>query len=121
MLRRAGARGRARCALVAHPAVIAVLERQPDWLEALARAGRRRGRLARRPALAMSGGHAETSLNAKPCPLCGKPPSAEHAPFCRRGCRDRDLLKWLGDGYRIARPAGRRAGLDGLDSDEGDG
>ena len=38
------------------------------------------------------------------CPLCGEPASAEHTPFCGRGCKDRDLLKWLGEGYRI--PAG---------------
>ena len=25
----------------------------------------------------------------------------EHAPFCGRGCKDRDLLQWLSDGYRI--------------------
>ncbi|MEO5808823.1 MAG: DNA gyrase inhibitor YacG [Sphingomicrobium sp.] len=53
----------------------------------------------------------------KPCPLCGKPPSPEHAPFCGRGCKDRDLLKWLGEGYRIAGPPAQG---DGLDSD-GDG
>ena len=38
------------------------------------------------------------------CPLCGEPASDEHTPFCGRGCKDRDLLKWLGEGYRI--PAG---------------
>ncbi len=57
----------------------------------------------------------------KPCPLCGKkPPSDEHTPFCSRGCKDRDLLKWLGDGYRIAGPPADSDGLDsdGLDSDE---
>ncbi|MGN6154206.1 MAG: DNA gyrase inhibitor YacG [Sphingomicrobium sp.] len=40
----------------------------------------------------------------KPCPICGKPPSSDHAPFCSRGCKDRDLLKWLGEGYRIPGP-----------------
>jgi endogenous inhibitor of DNA gyrase (YacG/DUF329 family) len=40
----------------------------------------------------------------KPCPLCGKPPVTDHAPFCSRGCKDRDLLKWLGEGYRIPGP-----------------
>ena len=25
----------------------------------------------------------------------------EHLPFCSPRCRDRDLLKWLGDGYAI--------------------
>lgn len=35
------------------------------------------------------------------CPLCGKPTDARHKPFCSQGCRDRDLLNWLGDGYRL--------------------
>ena len=55
---------------------------------------------------------------AKPCPLCDKPPREEHAPFCSRGCKDRDLLKWLSEGYRIAGPAVDQAGVD---SEEGDG
>jgi endogenous inhibitor of DNA gyrase (YacG/DUF329 family) len=57
----------------------------------------------------------------KPCPLCGKLPSPEHAPFCSRGCKDRDLLKWLGEGYRIPGPPADEDALDseGLDSDGG--
>lgn len=39
------------------------------------------------------------------CPLCNQPATAAHAPFCSQGCRDRDLLNWLGDGYRIPGPA----------------
>jgi endogenous inhibitor of DNA gyrase (YacG/DUF329 family) len=27
-----------------------------------------------------------------------------HHPFCSQGCRDRDLLAWLGDGYAIPGP-----------------
>ena len=46
----------------------------------------------------------KASEKPKKCPLCGKPVHAEHAPFCSRGCKDRDLLKWLGEGYRIAGP-----------------
>lgn len=38
------------------------------------------------------------------CPLCGKPAAAGTRPFCSQGCRDRDLLNWLGDAYRV--PAG---------------
>ena len=45
----------------------------------------------------------QTSRRHK-CPLCGKPALAPHAPFCSQGCRDRDLLKWLGEGYRIPGP-----------------
>ncbi len=48
----------------------------------------------------------------KPCPFCGQPPSPEHEPFCSRGCKDRDLLKWLGDGYRIPGSPVDPAGLD---------
>ncbi len=38
------------------------------------------------------------------CPICGKPSAPAHKPFCSRGCVDRDLLQWLGEGYRL--PAG---------------
>lgn len=44
-------------------------------------------------------------MSAPRCPACGKPASSEQAPFCSAGCKDRDLLKWLGDGYRIPGPA----------------
>ena len=51
----------------------------------------------------------------KDCPICGKPPPPDFAPFCSRGCKDRDLLKWLGDGYAIPGPP---ADPNGLDSNE---
>jgi uncharacterized protein len=35
------------------------------------------------------------------CPVCGKPTDTEFKPFCSCGCKDRDLLQWLGEGYRI--------------------
>ena len=35
------------------------------------------------------------------CPLCGNPRVPEFKPFCSRGCRDRDLLTWFGEGYRV--------------------
>lgn len=60
-----------------------------------------------------------------PCPICGKPPSATHAPFCSQGCRDRDLLQWLGEGYRLpVTPSAedeserRPAGLDSAENDD---
>jgi hypothetical protein len=52
------------------------------------------------------------------CPLCGKPATAEFAPFCSRGCKDRDLLKWLGEGYRIPGPP---ADPERVDSESDDG
>jgi uncharacterized protein len=42
-----------------------------------------------------------SSPRADACPICGKPGIPEHAPFCSQGCRDRDLLQWLGEGYRV--------------------
>lgn len=57
---------------------------------------------------------------AKGCPVCGKPSAAELGPFCSQGCRDRDLLQWLGEGYRVAGPPADEQGaeidIDGLDS-----
>ena len=46
------------------------------------------------------------------CPLCGKPALPAHTPFCSRGCRDRDLLAWLGEGYRVPGPPADPEGLD---------
>lgn len=40
----------------------------------------------------------------KLCPICKKPRSEEHAPFCSLRCRDRDLVRWFGDGYAVPGP-----------------
>lgn len=57
----------------------------------------------------------------KGCPLCGQPTAAPFGPFCSQGCRDRDLLRWLGEGYRVPGPAtdaqGGEIDADGLDSE----
>jgi len=42
------------------------------------------------------------------CPICGKPRSTEFTPFCSSRCRDRDLLRWLDEGYSIAGPPADR-------------
>jgi endogenous inhibitor of DNA gyrase (YacG/DUF329 family) len=44
-----------------------------------------------------------TSATRK-CPICRKPRSEEHSPFCSTRCRDRDLLQWLEDGYALPGP-----------------
>ncbi|MEA3263567.1 MAG: DNA gyrase inhibitor YacG [Pseudomonadota bacterium] len=53
-----------------------------------------------------------TSSAVRKCPLCGKPRSAEHAPFCSTRCKDRDLMRWLDDGYALPGPPA-------LDEEEG--
>lgn len=35
----------------------------------------------------------------KRCPICGKPRSEAHTPFCSTRCKDRDLVQWLQGGY----------------------
>lgn len=40
-------------------------------------------------------------MSAERCPVCKKPTDPAHRPFCSRGCKDRDLLQWLDEGYRI--------------------
>ena len=59
-------------------------------------------------------------IRPKDCPICGKAPSVTHKPFCSQGCRDRDLLNWLGDGYRLPGESAdpdAPGGDDGLDSE----
>ncbi len=35
------------------------------------------------------------------CPICGRPASARHRPFCSARCADVDLGRWLGGQYRV--------------------
>ena len=41
------------------------------------------------------------AFSSRKCPICGKPRSADHTPFCSPRCRDRDLMQWFGEGYAI--------------------
>ena len=50
------------------------------------------------------------------CPICGKQVQDEFNPFCSRGCKDRDLLQWLGEGYRVPGEAADPDALSGLDT-----
>jgi hypothetical protein len=59
LLRRAAAEGPGALRLATHPAVIAVLERKPEWTEALARQVGGAVGLRADPAIPMSGGYAE--------------------------------------------------------------
>ena len=61
LLRRAATEKPGAKRLVAHPAVIAVLEQRPDWLDALARQIGGNVGLRGDAALPMSGGYAENA------------------------------------------------------------
>ncbi|PZU56530.1 MAG: DNA gyrase inhibitor YacG [Sphingobium sp.] len=51
-----------------------------------------------------------SNKSASACPVCGRPQVAENRPFCSTACRDRDLLQWLGEGYRVPGPPQEQAG-----------
>lgn len=55
----------------------------------------------------------ERSARARRCPLCGKPRDEAYKPFCSRGCRDRDLNAWFGEGYRVPVDQAPDGGADG--------
>ncbi|MDF8332503.1 DNA gyrase inhibitor YacG [Novosphingobium cyanobacteriorum] len=38
------------------------------------------------------------------CPICNKPRVEAHSPFCSTRCRDRDLVRWLDEGYAVPGP-----------------
>ncbi len=62
------------------------------------------------------------SPKASICPVCGAPTAPETRPFCGPRCRDRDLLQWLGEGYRVpGAPASadmQKSDDSGLDSSD---
>ena len=35
------------------------------------------------------------------CPICRKPTVHEFRPFCSRACRDRDLINWANETYKV--------------------
>ena len=37
----------------------------------------------------------------RPCPVCGKPSTQAHHPFCSGRCADIDLNRWLSGAYVI--------------------
>lgn len=62
-----------------------------------------------------------TRVRGSGCPSCGKPASVAASPFCSPGCRDRDLLQWLGDGYRLPGPPADEETSSGRDGAYGGG
>lgn len=38
------------------------------------------------------------------CPICRKQRSEEFTPFCSPRCKDRDLVRWLDQGYALPVP-----------------
>ena len=57
---------------------------------------------------------APTKSRSGHCPICQRPTTADHSPFCSARCRDSDLLNWLGERYSL--PA--QGANDDLSSDQ---
>ena len=45
-----------------------------------------------------------SSSPTRRCVICGKPRHADFTTFCSARCRDRDLVRWLDDGYALKGP-----------------
>ncbi len=54
----------------------------------------------------------QPAFTPRPCPACDAPSVSEFRPFCSRGCRDRDLIGWFDEDYRIAVSPGADEGDD---------
>lgn len=46
------------------------------------------------------------------CPICQKPATPDHKPFCSKRCAEVDLGRWLTENYAIPKPD------EGEDEDE---
>ncbi|PZU15083.1 MAG: DNA gyrase inhibitor YacG [Sphingobium sp.] len=61
------------------------------------------------------------SAKSARCPICGQPAQAATRPFCGPACRDRNLLQWLGEGYRVPGTSAsenlQKNDIEGLDSE----
>lgn len=55
-------------------------------------AGAAKGDASHPPERAQAGGR---------CPICGKPRSEAHRPFCSSRCAEVDLGRWLKESYRV--------------------
>jgi endogenous inhibitor of DNA gyrase (YacG/DUF329 family) len=54
----------------------------------------------------------------RPCPICGKPSSQAHHPFCSARCQDVDLNRWLSGAYHT--PTEEAPGAPNQPHDEDD-
>jgi len=46
-------------------------------------------------------GPSESGRKGGRCPICGKPRSEAHRPFCSSRCAEIDLGRWLKESYRV--------------------
>ena len=44
------------------------------------------------------------TTTTRKCPICRKPRAEAFTPFCSARCKDRDLMRWLEDGYALPGP-----------------
>lgn len=55
---------------------------------------------AKRKSAEPKGAVARFRAKGRRCPICSKPATTEHRPFCSKRCAQIDLGRWLGEVYR---------------------
>jgi len=60
----------------------------------------------------MTPDNSSAMLHSAPCPICGKPATPRHRPFCSKRCRDVDLGRWLRGVYRVETEEGAEDATD---------
>ena len=73
---------------------------------------------ARARQAATPGTGAEAQAKRAKCPICGKPHSPDHRPFCSKRCADIDLGRWLKGRYAVP---GESLAKQDRNEDEGEG
>ncbi len=58
-------------------------------------------------------------MTARACPICTKPASEAHRPFCSRRCADVDLQRWFAGAYVVPGRAEPATGVEADDQDAG--
>ncbi|MSP67839.1 MAG: DNA gyrase inhibitor YacG [Alphaproteobacteria bacterium] len=64
----------------------------------------------------------ESAAPLRPCPICRKPATPAHRPFCSDRCRKVDLGRWFQGAYAIPAKPEEDADLDspkGTENDDG--
>jgi uncharacterized protein len=63
----------------------------------------------------------DANPDARKCPSCGKPVSAQFRPFCSRRCADVDLHRWFSGRYAVPATEQEEEGAPAEDEEQQEG
>ena len=61
----------------------------------------------------------EPKPKPNPCPICGKPATQRHKPFCSQRCATIDLARWITGSYRVPTDEAPEDAPQGGEEEEG--